>query len=593
MKTFSLIPDDKWWGWGERDKFYRIPNPESFWDFFIQKLGELHQSSTAALESIDLPPSKLSAELLSKLSDIVGEKNIGISKEVRLRHSFGKSYKDLIKIRKGDVRGAVDVVVYPGSEDEIVEILHMAQEKLWQIIPSGGGTSVVGGIEPVDPDKVNVAVNLKLMNRVKFIDDISLTVTAQAGISGPSLESELNRRGFTLGHFPQSFEYSTLGGWLAARSAGQKSTKYGKIEHMVQGIRIITLDGEIRTGEVPASATGPDLTQFFVGSEGIFGIITEATLRVSPIPEYKKFYCCLFRSFEDGIDAVRQMVQSEVFPAVIRLSDEEETEMLFSLSEGTDMDYKSQRDVACGAYQQRVYPGGGSRKAPLKGIGFNIIRRFKPIKFYLGGIWIRLNRYSPESSSLLILKFEGSKAITAAHYKTARRIIRRFDHLPLGSSPGRSWERERFEHPYLRDELLNRSIMVDTLETSSKWIGLKELHRNLKGSIRDAAAEAGERCIVAAHLSHAYRTGASLYYTFLMRQEEGKEIRQWERVKRAATDCIIKYRGSLSHHHGIGIDHRDWSEDYLGSPAHRFLRKTKEILDPYGILNPGKIIKKG
>jgi len=385
------------------------------------------------------------------------------------------------------------------------------------------------------------------MNRVLDIDAISLTATVEAGISGPKMEDELNKKGFTLGHFPQSFQFSVLGGWIATRSAGQVSTKYGKIEDMVESLTIISPAGRLDTKAVPASASGPQLKQVLVGSEGTLGVITKAKLRIHRVPTVRRYEGLMFKSFRDGINAIRETMQSGLTPAMMRLSDPDETTVSLMLS-----------------------PQKTTTKL---------------------GLWmLQQLGYTPSQECVMILGVEGDHTAVKAERQVAVRACKRNGAFAIGRGVGSTWLNERFELPYLRDVLLDHCILVDTLETATTWDKLEALHGAIKKSIEEAIAEMDVAGLAFAHVSHAYRDGASIYYTLVAPQVKGKEVQQWLRIKKAATDCIMRDGGTLSHHHGIGKDHAPWIKQELGGNGLALLRAIKEQLDPEGIMNPGKLL---
>ncbi|MDP2948122.1 MAG: FAD-binding oxidoreductase, partial [Chloroflexota bacterium] len=419
------------------------------------------------------------------------------------------------------------------------------------VIPFGGGTSVVGGVEPV-AGRPAVTLDLQRLDRVLQLDPISATATVEAGILGPALEARLNAAGFTLGHFPQSFEYSSLGGWIATRSGGQKSTLYGKIDKRVQSLRLAFPGGIIATPPVPAAAAGPDFTQLIAGSEGVLGAITQATVRLAPFPRRSDYRGYLFPAFAAGLEAARELMQSGLRPAVLRLADEAETETNLAM-----------------------------RAAPV-GLKASAVERLG--RWYLARRGLRL-----DGAALLILGFEGEEDSVRTEWQRARPILRRHEGVSLGHGPGRAWERSRFELPYLRDLLLDHAIMVDTLETATTWDRYLALYRSVRAAIDGALKGEG---MVMAHLSHAYPDGGSIYFSFLARQEESHELEQWQQVKTAATDAIMDAGGALSHHHGIGSDHRPWMAAYLGPAGAQALAALKQTFDPQDIMNPGKLIAK-
>jgi alkyldihydroxyacetonephosphate synthase len=539
----------KWWGWGEEGKAFPLPDPERFWAQIHTRLGPTETVSRVdSLERVELRPSRLSAAVVSKLAAIVGEGGVSTESPDRALRSLGKGYKDVVRIRRGQVPNPTDAVVWPRTEEQVTAVVELAAREGIAVIPFGGGTSVVGGVEPVGEEPA-LTLDLGEMTRVTNIDPESATARVEPGIAGPDLERQLNAAGFTLGHFPQSFEYSTVGGWIATRSAGQKSTLYGKIDERVQALRLAYPDGLLTTPDTPAAAAGPNLVQLVAGSEGTLGVITEATLRLAPLPSYQDFKGYLFHDFASGVATARELMQSGLKPAVLRLSDGPETEVTLALR-------------------------------PVKhGLAAAVER---------AGLWYLSRRgLSLESASIMILGFEGEEATVKHDWAEAKAVLRRHSGQSLGRSPGRAWERSRYDAPYLRDLLLDNGIMVDTLETATTWDRYLALHAAVRDAVRDAL---GEMSTVMAHLSHSYSDGGSIYYTFLAPQERGGEIEQWERAKAAATDVIVRQGAALSHHHGIGIDHRPWMAPYLGPSGARWLAAIKSTLDPAGVMNPGKLV---
>lgn len=538
----------KWWGWGEEGRTFALPDPERFWGLVAGHLGEPGVSPRIeSADAIVLPPPRLEGAALAAFRRAVGEDAVATDTAQRAVYSLGKGYRDAVRIRRGEVPHPTDAVVRPQTEEQVAAVLAEAARRGSAVIPFGGGTSVVGGVEPTG-DRPTITLHLQHLARVLAVDPLSATATVEAGILGPALEAELNARGFTLGHFPQSFQFSSLGGWIATRSGGQKSTLYGKIEERVQSLRLSFPGGTIVTRDVPAAAAGPDLNQLIAGSEGILGVITQATMRLAPLPQRTEYRGYLFPAFPAGVEAAREMMQRELTPAVLRLSDEPETAINLVF---------------------RSTPRGLA--AAVEKVG----------GWYLGRRGVRLDR-----AALLILGFEGEEAAVRSQWQRAKPILRRWGGVSVGQSPGRAWERGRYEAPYLRDVLLDHAILVDTLETATTW----DRYLTLYAAVRDAIAAAlGDRSLVMAHLSHSYPNGGSIYFTFIARQEEGQEVEQWERAKTVATQAIVDHGAALSHHHGIGSDHRPWMAAYLGPGGARALAALKQAFDPQDVMNPGKL----
>ncbi|MDE3090148.1 MAG: FAD-binding oxidoreductase, partial [Chloroflexota bacterium] len=474
----------------------------------------------------------------------------------RVLHAYGRSYRDLVRLRRGEIPYPPDAVAYPATEVQVVRLVQFCAERNIALIPFGGGSSVVGGVEPRDDrghlgDRVTISLDLARLNQLLTLDAVSQTATIEAGIRGPDLERELSARGFTLGHLPQSFEFSTLGGWIATRGAGLASTRYGRIEDMTVSIRVATPRGVIETRRTPATAAGPSLLQLLIGSEGTLGVITQATVRLHELPKASDYRALLFRRFSDGVVAIREMLQSDIVPATVRLSDEDETRSFFSLRE-----------------EARGWKGLTER-AGIRAVNA------------LG--------YSFERGALMILGFEGSRDAVSADQSRGLAVCRAHGAFDLGHGVARAWLHDRYETPYLRDVLIDHGVLVDTLETATTWDNLERLHSKLAAVVANATESTGSRALVMTHVSHCYRDGASLYVTFLARMAQGKEIEQWETIKRAATDCIMATGGTLTHHHGVGYEHAEWMKDEIGARGIDALRAVKATLDPGNVMNPGKI----
>jgi alkyldihydroxyacetonephosphate synthase len=465
----------------------------------------------------------------------------------RVLHAAGKGYPDLVKLRAGEPEGAPDAVVYPTSAAQVRAVLELCASHSVAVVPFGGGTSVVGGVAPLrGAHEAVIALDLRDLAALRGLDRESLTVTAQAGMRAAALERELAGRGLTLGHFPQSFEYVSLGGCAATRSAGQASTGNGRFEEMVLGVSLASPAGDLSLAAVPASAAGPELRRLLIGSEGTLGVVCELTLRVRPAPAARIYEGAFFTDFSAGVQALRALAQQHAAPTVARLSDEAETAM--SLAQA----------------------GAGGVKGRLG-------QAYLSARGYRGGC-------------LAILGFEGD-AETAAYARVrARRIVRDYEGLTVGGSPGRAWQHQRFAAPYLRDDLLTYGVLVETLETATSWSNLERLHRKVGEAISQALREQGTPGLVLCHVSHLYETGASLYFTFIARQREGREIEQWRAVKRAASEAIVAGGGTITHHHAVGRDHAQWLEREVGVEGVAVLTALKRELDPAGIMNPGKLL---
>jgi alkyldihydroxyacetonephosphate synthase len=446
-------------------------------------------------------------------------------------------------------------VLYPRGTDEVLKVLSFADENGIAVVPFGGGTSVVGGVSAL-PNGFSAVVTLDLsdMDRVVEIDSLTGAATVEAGIDGTALEKALAARSLTLGHYPQSFEFSTLGGWIAHRGAGQLSNRYRGPEDWLISAKLATPKGLLTSEDFPASAAGPRLTDLIVGSEGVLGVITEAKVRVRPVPETRTYQGYLFRDLASGITAVRQAMREEIQPAMLRLSDAEET---------------------------RFY-----RAINRIGHGNSLARR-------LDDAYLQFRRLDSRAA-LLIAGFEGTKNSVSAARRAFQAIAGRLGAVALGKSPGERWLKDRFQAPYLRDSMLDRSLGVETLETAALWSKLPALYaavrQALDRAIRETAPYPSSRAIVMCHLSHSYPEGASLYFTCIFPRSFDGELARWETIKKAAGDAIASHGGTISHHHGVGVDHLPWMSAEKSPLGIEVLRAIKRALDPNGILNPGKLI---
>ena len=537
----------RWWGWGEDGHAPALP--DSALAQLRSELGmdAFRQVARMELDEVSLPEPTLSASARRDLEGAVGAENLLDDRESRVSHAVGKSLADLVRIRSGDGSGAPDLVVRPGSAKEVTATLAACAKAGLAVIPFGGGTSVVGGVEPVRGEHTAaITLDLGRMDKVLDLDPKSLLGKFEPGLFGPDLERRLARARLTLGHYPQSFEFSTVGGWVATRSAGQASTGIGRIDELVEAVECVAPAGEVATRDVPATAAGPCLRELLVGSEGTLGVITAVTLRLRPLPEARHYEAWSFRSFDEGIEAFRLMEHASASPDVARLSDEHET---------------------------RVSAAFASMDGTLERAG----------KAYL-----RLRGH--EDGCVAFAGFEGTGDQVARRRGRAAEVLRAAGGICLGERPARSWLRGRFAAPYLRDELLDRGVMVETLETATTWTGLRALYEAVAGALRDALAARGTPPLVLCHVSHLYPSGASLYFTFIARQEEGAELDQWWAAKAAAGDAIMAGGGTITHHHAVGRDHVPWMEEEVGPVGLDLLRAAKERLDPGGIMNPGKLL---
>ncbi|MEB3063530.1 FAD-binding oxidoreductase [Mycolicibacter sp. MYC101] len=530
----DLTPPMKWNAWG--DPAAAKPLSDGIRSLLKAALGV---DGTAAAEpdpgQVRLRPSSLAEPHRQALAGIVGEQCCRADDHGRLLRAGGKSTLDLLRRNGSGVQDAPDAVLLPGTDDEVAAILDYCSRHGIAVVPFGGGTSVVGGLDPIRGDfEAVISLDLRRFDELHSLDEVSGEAELGAGVTGPEAERLLGERGFSLGHFPQSFQFATIGGFAATRSSGQDSAGYGRFDDMVRGLRAITPAGVLDVGRAPGSAAGPDLRQLLLGSEGLFGIITRVRVRVHPVPATTRYEAWSFPDFTTGAAALRAITQTGTGATVVRLSDEAET---------------------------------GVNLASTEQIGEQQIT---------GGC-------------LAITLFEGTAEHTDARHAETRALLAANGGTSLGEEPARAWEHGRFGAPYLRDSLLAAGALCETLETATDWSNVPALKAAVTEALTAALADTGTPALVMCHISHVYPTGASLYFTVVAGQR-GNPIEQWRAAKTAASEAIMRTGGTITHHHAVGADHRPWMRDEVGELGVQVLRAVKATLDPAGILNPGKLI---
>jgi alkyldihydroxyacetonephosphate synthase len=524
------------WGWGEPGAGPSLP--EHAIPFLRDAVGVDGSvvDRPVALEDVRLRAPALDGAVRRRLEEIVGERAVRSDRAARVLRCRGKSYLDLLAQRAGACEDAPDAVVAPADHDQALAVLQACAEAGVAVVPFGGGTSVVGGLEPErGPFPALISLDLARMDRVVGVDERSLTAVLEPGIRLPEADRALADRGLTLGHVPQSYDWATVGGCVATRSSGQASTGRGRIDANLVAVRCATPLGELATLDAPASAAGPALRELVAGSEGALGVITRVALRLHPAPAARRHEAWFLAGFADGCEALRRLEQQGSAPDVARLSDEDETRLLLA------------------------FAGIG---APMRGL-----------------LRARL-RGAP--GCLLICGWEGESQAIARRRREAARLLRRAGAKPVGEAAGRAWAASRFAGPHLRDDLLDRGVLVETLETATSWSNLDALYRAVRGAL--------SRMHVGCHVSHLYPTGASLYFTVFARRDGADPAGQWRAAKAAATDAIVAARGTITHHHAVGRDHAPWMAAEAGPLGLGVLRALKERCDPAGIMNPGKLL---
>lgn len=535
-----------WNGWGDPDMVK--PLPSAAWPA-LRKLRGIEPAAvdtpSVDIESVSLPEIALTTDDLEALRAVVGAEHVDTERLARLEHSGGKSYADLYRMRSGDGSHAPDAVVFPAETAEVSSLLAVCAERSIAVVPFGGGTSVVGGVDPMRGRFTSViSVDLRRLDALISVDAESKTAVLQPGMRGPRAEAALRPHGLTIGHFPQSHQQATVGGYLVTRSAGQASSGYGRFEENVVAATIATPTGTLELGgRTPALATaaGPRLLDTIIGSEGLLGIVTELTVQCHPEPTEFDQRAWGFPSFDAAAGAYRALAQElghGVMPDVSRLSDADETLVVLGQS------------------------GPG-----LATLGY-----------------LRARGWS--EPALGVLQWEDTdKRNLAYRQRTAKRILSAHRGVRLPKTIAEHWMSRRFAGPYQRDYLMDRGIFVETLETATTWSNLFNLYSQVRAAITTAL---GPNVLIQCHVSHLYTGGASLYFTMLSRAE-ADPLAQWRRLKQSAGDAIVSAGGTITHHHAVGTDHRRWVGHEMGA-GDRILRAVKNELDPVGILNPGKLL---
>jgi alkyldihydroxyacetonephosphate synthase len=551
----------KWWGWGEEGVEFTHADKPALAPFIKRHLGlDVERGATrpVAFEDLSIPEPSWAPELQAALEDAVGSEWVSTDPLDRLVHARGKCLRDLVRHRRGDLGRLPDVVVRPREEDEVGALMRAALDADAVLIPFGGGTNISGSLEaPEAEERTVISVDMSLMDAVLEIDEESRLARVQAGALGPRLERQLNARGWTLGHFPDSFTHSTLGGWVATRSSGMQSDKYGDVADLTRAVRVVTPAGVLATRPVPHTSTGPSVREMVLGSEGRLGIITEATVHVHRVPDQRIILGYLFPSWSEALAAMREIAEGEATPSVTRVSDQWETQFSFA-----------------------------TRKDP------SLLDRLKSraLQEYLR----RRRGFDLESMCLSFIGYEGSKDHVATQRKLVGNIVSRHGGLCVGKSPGELYDQKKFDTPYIRDYLLDRGAPGDVSETSAPWSALGTLYNDVTAAARKAFGDLGVRGYVMCHLSHSYHAGACLYFTFAFKPSGERDVlEEYDVIKVAIQQTFVDTGATLSHHHAVGTEHAQWLEEDISGPGVAMLKALFDGVDPGANLNPGKIVSSG
>jgi alkyldihydroxyacetonephosphate synthase len=555
------MPAMKWWGWGHDGAEFSHEDKPGLGPFIRDKIGvDVRVRSAAPLrfDQLEIAEPNLPGELQRDLEAGAGARFVSTDALDRVVHARGKSLRDLIRQRRGELPRLPDVVVRPGDEEAVTATMEAALRADAVVIPFGGGSSISGSLQAPDGEsRPVISVDLERLDRVLEIDGESRLARVQAGVFGPRLEEQLGALGYTFGHYPDSFPHSTLGGWIATRSSGMQSDRYGDIADMVKGLRVVTPVGMLVARPVPAASNGPSVRQMVLGSEGRLGIISEATVHVRRIPERRMILGYLFPTFADGLAAMRDLAGGDYSVSVTRVSDAHETQFSFALRVNPTLLDKVQ-SVALKTYVHRR-------------LGFDVDRM-----------------------CLSFIGYEGSARHVAAQRRAVGRLIKRHGGLCVGASPGALYDQKKFDIPYIRDFLLDRGAPGDVSETATTWSNLMPLYDAVMAAANRAVDELAVQGYVMCHLSHSYHAGACLYFTFAFKaSSEEAMLREYEVVKSAIQQAFVDNGATLSHHHAVGTEHAQWLQEDISAPGVAMLDALFDGFDPGRHLNPGKIVPEG
>lgn len=555
----SIVKQQKWWGWGDGSHEFSFSDKPKFAPFVMDVIGvDVTKPAPRVREfsSLDVPASQLSDSLREQFIDALGEQYVVFDDETRVVHAFGRGIRDLVRVRRGQLGRVPDVVLYPGSEAEVVAIVDAAVDANAVVIPYGGGSNIVAALEAVPGETRNViSVNMGRLNKVLEIDEVSAIARIQAGVLGPDMEAQLNARGWTLGHFPDSFQWSTLGGWIATRSSGAQSDKYGDIADITRGLHMVMAHQVLTLRPLPSSSSGPSVREMVIGSEGRLGIITEAWVHVHRLPEVREIQAYFFPNYDSGLLAMEQISASDAAPSLTRVMDAMETR--FSMANAK----KSSR------------------------IGHLLSRAIQEVMTRKGWDLTKI--------CISFIGYEGKANHVRYEKGLVNRIITDNGGMGVGKGPGALYDQKKFDVPFIRDFLLDRGIPADVSETTTPWSGTKQMHDRIVELAERAFEEAGVQGVVMCHLSHSYHSGACQYFTFALNDSSEHNMESYDRVKQAIQQGFMDNGGTVSHHHGVGEEHSPWMDQDI-SPAGVFIQRALFTgVDPKQNFNPGKIVHDG
>jgi len=547
----------KWWGWGNEGVGFHYEDKPGFAPFVLQAVGldllTAERAGEPSFDDLNVADSKASPEFVASLVAIVGDENATTDNMVRVVHTYGKSLRDLVRIRGNAILRSPDVVVYPADEAEVQAIVDAAVAADAVIIPFGGGSNIAGSLEPL-PEETRTVISLDLgrLRKVIDIDADSGLARIQAGAQGPDLEEQLNKQGWTIGHFPDSFTHSTVGGWVATRSSGMQSDKYGDIADICRGLRVVRPGGVLALRPLPATSSGPSVREMILGSEGRLGVITEVTVQVHRQPEKRNIYAYFFPNWEAGIAAMQAISESDATPSITRISDAKETGFTLATSKARTGFSKFTAET--------VLPG------LMKSKGWNL-----------------------DDICISFIGYEGGTAHAKRQKKLVDAIVKAHGGMGVGEGPGILYDQKKFDTPYLRDFLLDMGAAGDVSETAAPWSKLTTVHKNVHAAAQAAYDQIGIKGWIMSHMSHSYHSGACLYFTFAFVFDKDP-VAEYNIVKNAIQQAFVDNDATISHHHGVGREHSAWLEEDISVEGVKVMTALFEGADPGNNFNPGKVL---
>ncbi len=546
----------KWWGWGVDGVAFHFEDKPAFAPFVLQAVGlDLHAAKPLAqpdFDDLDVPASIAGDDLTAALRAAVGSDFVADDAMDRVVHTYGKSLRDLVRIRTGDLPRVPDVVVYPADESQVQAVVAAVIAADAVLIPFGGGSNIAGSLGPeAEETRPIVSLDLGRMRRVVAIDEASGLARIEAGALGPDLEAQLAERGWTIGHFPDSFTHSTIGGWVATRSSGMQSDKYGDIGGIVKGLRVVRPGGVLTIRPVPSASTGPSLREMILGSEGRLGVITEVTAQVHRVSEKRVIHAYFFPNWTAGLEAMQDIAASDTHPMITRVSDARET--------------------------------GFSLATSKESHGISKVVQNALMTFLTKRGW------DLEQLCLSFIGYEGDASFVSDQRNAVERIIKRHGGLGVGTGPGVLYDQKKFDTPYLRDFLLDRGTAGDVSETAAPWSRLRGVYESVVAAANGAYEQLGRKGWIMCHLSHSYHSGACLYFTFAFVFGDDP-IAEYDVVKSAIQQAFMDSGATVSHHHGVGVEHSKWLPQDVSAEGAQVMSGLFQVTDPGRHFNPGKVL---